>query len=296
MGGAMMTLSVELLNLKTVIFLLERLPQTTVTLGAGYHLGYHHGNQWEDRTCDVWLMKTDFDGNIIWSKCYGGTGDDYPAKVFQNDDGGFTVFGTTKSLDGDVVSTHNLQYNNEQMQSKIWVFRTDDQGNLIWERAIGTQKRAPETVADVIKHNDKEYTIAATAYPNHFEMTGDYYCSNDTIIPYSNENFWVLHITDIFNYDDPTGIEEQPEVVPLQMNVHPNPATTWVAIDYTLPNGNAKAELSIFNAMGVKVKQVELDGNQGQKVLDLRELSNGVYTITVLCGEYYLTEKLVITK
>ena len=181
------------------------------------------------------------------------------------------------------------------MQSKIWVFRTDDQGNLIWERAIGTQKRAPETVADVIKHNDKEYTIAATAYPNHFEMTGDYYCSNDTIIPYSNENFWILHITDIFNYDDPTGIEEQPEVVPLQMKVHPNPATTWVAIEYTLPNGNAKAELSIFNAMGIRVKQVELEGNEGQKVLDLRGLAPGVYFITLYCDGLRKLEKLVVT-
>lgn len=39
-----------------------------------------------------------------------------------------------------------------------------------------------------------------------------------------------------------------------------------------------------------------LKGNEGQKVLDLRELSNGIYTVTVLCGEYYLTEKLVVTK
>ena len=264
--------------------------------GAGYQLGYHNGNPWAGRTTDTWLMKADFDGNIIWSKCYGGTGDDYPIKVFQNEDGGFTVFGTTKSLDGDVVSTHNLQYNNEHMQSKIWVFRTDDQGNLIWERAIGTQKRAPETVADVIKHNDKEYTIAATAYPNHFEMTGDYYCSNDTIIPYSNENFWVLHITDIFNYDDPTGIEEQPEVVPLQMKVHPNPATTWVAIDFTLPGDAKTAAVEIVNSLGEKVMLSQLNGNVGQKVLDLRELANGVYTVTVLCGEYYQTEKLVITK
>lgn len=264
--------------------------------GAGYHFGYLNGQSWYRQTLDIWLIKTDFEGNIIWSKCYGGTADEFPLKAFQNEDGGFTVFGTTKSLDGDVVSTHNLQYNNEHMQSKIWVFRTDDQGNLIWERAIGTQKRAPETVADVIKHNDKEYTIAATAYPNHFEMTGDYYCSNDTIIPYSNENFWVLHITDIFNYDDPTGIEEQPKVVSLQMKVHPNPATTWVAVDYTLPTDNAKAELSVFNAMGVKVKQVELNGNQGQKVLDLRGLADGVYICTVLCGEYCQTQKIVITK
>ena len=264
---------------------------------AGYHLGYHHGNQWEDRTCDVWLMKTDFDGNIIWSKCYGGTGNDHPAKVFQNEDGGFTVFGTSNSIDGDVQSGQNLHLPwNGSPSSKIWVFRTDAEGNLLWERAIG-HKGNDINLSDVIKHNEKEYTLAATSGacvdP---EYQGDYNCTNAPLLEHGYKNWWVLHITDIFNYDDPTGIEEQPKVVPLQMNVHPNPATTWVAIDYTLPNGNAKAELSIFNAMGVKVKQVELDGSQGQKVLDLRELANGVYTITVLCGEYSQTEKVVITK
>ena len=47
---------------------------------------------------------------------------------------------------------------------------------------------------------------------------------------------------------------------------------------------------------GEKVMQSQLNGNVGQKVLDLRELTNGVYTITILCGEYYQTEKLVVTK
>ena len=265
--------------------------------GAGYHIGYPHNIPSYGRTRDIWLMRTDFDGNIIWSKCYGGSGKEGPNKVFQNEDGGFTVFGTSKSIDGDVQSGQNLHLAwDEYTNSRIWVFRTDAEGNLLWERAIG-HKGNDIDLSDVIKHNEKEYTLAATsASATNPETQGDYNCTNAPLLEHGYKNWWVLHITDIFNYDDPTGIEEQPKVVPLQMKVHPNPATTWVAIDYTLPNGNVKAELSIFNAMGIRVKQLELEGNEGQKVLDLRELSNGVYTITVLCGEYYLTEKLVITK
>lgn len=263
--------------------------------GAGYHLGYHHGNQWEDRTCDVWLMKTDFDGNIIWSKCYGGTGNDHPAKVFQNDDGGFTVFGTSKSIDGDVQSMANLIVPGYGIDNKLWIFRTDSEGNLLWERALGPQGTYMAQMSDVIKLDDKTYTIAATSHVvGEHQYAGDWNCSNENLC--SGKSFWVLHITDIFNYDDPTGIEEQPKVVPLQMKVHPNPATTWVAIDYTLPTDNAKAELSVFNAMGVKVKQVELDGNQGQKVLDLRGLAPGVYFYTLCCGGLRQTDKLVLVR
>ena len=263
--------------------------------GAGYHLGYINNLPAYGRTHDIWLMKTDFDGNIIWNKCYGGTGNDSPIKVFQNEDGGFTVFGTSKSIDGDVQSGQNLHLPwNGTPSRKIWAFRTDADGNLLWERAIG-HKGNDIDLSDVIKHNEKEYTLAATSGacvdP---EYQGDYNCTNAPLLEHGYKNWWVLHITDIFNYDDPTGIEEQPKVVPLQMNVHPNPATTWAAIDYTLPNGNAKAKLSIFNAMGIKVKQVELDGSQGQKVLDLRGLAPGVYFITLYCDGLEQTGKLVL--
>ena len=264
--------------------------------GAGYHLGYPHGDEFYGKTCDIWLIKTDFDGNIIWSKCYGGTGDEFPHKVFQNEDGGFTVFGTTQSLDGDVASTSNMHPHQPEVGQKIWVFRIDAGGNMLWERAIGHYGNTPIYLGDVIKHDDVTYTLAATSPGSSSTNTlynGDLNCSNSEFCGYNN--YWVLHITDIFNYDDPTGIEEQPKVVPLQMNVHPNPATTWVAIDYTLPNGNAKAELSIFNAMGIRVKQVELEGNEGQKVLDLRGLAPGVYFITLYCDGIRKLEKLVVT-
>ncbi len=82
----------------------------------------------------------------------------------------------------------------------------------------------------------------------------------------------------------------------LQMDIHPNPATAWVTVDYTLPDGNTKAELSIFNTMGIKVKQMELDGNQGQKVIDLHEFARGVYTCAIGCDEYFQIKKLVIGK
>ena len=265
--------------------------------GAGYHLGYYNNLPYMGRTTDTWLIRTDADGNIIWSRCYGGTGNEFPTKAFQNEDGGFTVFGTTESIDGDAQSAQNLHWSwQEYVYSKLWVFRTDVNGNLMWERAIGTKMSRDMYLDDVVKLSDTEYTILATAHPPAEGHEGDFSCTNWDNRLCGYDSYWVLHITDIFNYDDPTGIEEQPKVVPLQMNVHPNPATTWVAIDYTLPNGNAKAELSVFNAMGIRVKQVELDGSQGQKVLDLREFASGVYTCTVACGEYFQTQKIVITQ
>ena len=263
--------------------------------GAGYHFGYYHDMPYLGQTNDIWLIRTDADGNIIWSRCYGGTGMEFPTKAFLNEDGGFTVFGTTQSIDGDAQSAQNLYAPtpyDEYVYHKLWLFRIDSDGNLLWERAIGTKMHTNIYLDDVVKLSDTEYTILATAHPPAAGCEGDFNCTNwdDRLCGY--ESYWVLHITDIFDYD---GVEEL-QTGKIGINVYPNPATTWVAFDYTLPGDAEKATLTLTNALGVKVAAYNLSGNQGQKVLDLREFANGVYTITVLCGEYYQTVKLVITK
>lgn len=78
--------------------------------------------------------------------------------------------------------------------------------------------------------------------------------------------------------------------------VSPNPANTWIAVDYTLPAGATKAQMRIVNALGMTVATYDLQGKETQKVLDLRDLASGVYTYTVFCGKYSQNGKLVIVK
>lgn len=82
----------------------------------------------------------------------------------------------------------------------------------------------------------------------------------------------------------------------MSVSVNPNPATTWTAVDFTLPGDAVKAIITITNTLGVTVSSSELSGHQGQKVLDLRHLPDGVYVYSVRCGEYVRTGKLVISK
>lgn len=82
----------------------------------------------------------------------------------------------------------------------------------------------------------------------------------------------------------------------LRVEVKPNPATTWVVINFTLPGNAKKATLILTNSLGVKVASYSLNEHEGQKVLDLRDFDSGVYTCTVVCDEYYQTQKIVITQ
>ncbi|MBQ6305399.1 MAG: T9SS type A sorting domain-containing protein [Bacteroidales bacterium] len=86
------------------------------------------------------------------------------------------------------------------------------------------------------------------------------------------------------------------EALGFTVSVSPNPATTWVKVDYTLPASVHSASLSLTNTYGVTVANYELSAGETQKVLDLRFLADGVYFYTVLCGKHSQTGKLIIVK
>ncbi len=90
--------------------------------------------------------------------------------------------------------------------------------------------------------------------------------------------------------------EDISKALGFRINVSPNPAITWAAVDFSLPVGMTKAQIIIVNSMGMKVATYELSGKEGQKVFDLRNLCPGVYTYRACCGKYSLTGKLVIVK
>ena len=224
--------------------------------GAGYHPGHWYGQSWMPLTSDIWLLRTDLDGNVLWSKCYGGTKDEQIVKVFLNEDGGFTVFGTAMSLDGDSQSANNLKPAwNLEIGNKLWVFRTDSNGNLLWERAIGTQTESHEYLKDVIKHNDREYMLLAECGSSGGEMPcGDYNCTNDTAyLMNSYSNYWVLHVTDTVDYAT-LQVPERPQPQEETAQVYPNPTNNKVWI--VLPEDVLVDEIRVYNIFGQVVKSV----------------------------------------
>jgi len=78
---------------------------------------------------EMWVVKMDPVGAIIWAKTYGGSGGEGGFNICESSDGGYLVLGTTSSNDGDVSEHHGL--------GDIWAVRLDLDGNIIWERAFG---------------------------------------------------------------------------------------------------------------------------------------------------------------
>jgi len=68
---------------------------------------------------DLWLLKTDVNGDLEWNYTYGGTGWDGGQCVEQTTDGGYVITGFTVSygVDGDV-----------------WLIKTDEKGDVEWNK------------------------------------------------------------------------------------------------------------------------------------------------------------------
>jgi hypothetical protein len=82
---------------------------TTWSFGAGW--------------IDLFLIKTDADGNVQWAKTYGGTDDDYASSVQQTSDGGYIVAGYTSSFGAGWID--------------LFLIKTDADGNVQWAKTYG---------------------------------------------------------------------------------------------------------------------------------------------------------------
>jgi len=78
---------------------------------------------------DIFILKIDTNGNLIWRKNYGGTNFDTSRAIHKTQDGGFLVSGNSRSSDGNIKENKG--------QNDALVLKIDNNGNLKWLKTLG---------------------------------------------------------------------------------------------------------------------------------------------------------------
>ena len=110
---------------------------------------------------DGWIIKLDSNGNKLWSKCFGGNGNDYLNSIIQTADGGYIAAGETLSNDGD-FSEHHGGYTDG------WIIKFDSNGNREWSKCFGGSD--DDSLKGIIQLSDGGYI----AVGNTMSIDGDF--------------------------------------------------------------------------------------------------------------------------
>lgn len=205
---------------------------------------------------DMYVIRTDDNGNVIWAKTFGGTGADYAYNIFETEDGNYTVSGYSDSFSGS---------------QDVYLIKIDGDGNLIWEKYYGD-------------HLDNEYMYGGTATSDGgYLFTGrlDYYIS-------AMDDIFVLKLG--------------PEIQDINANIYkstdhltisPNPAKSQVHISTQYSAGIE--HLTIYDLRGNKIFGfIKRSGTQNKEFcLDVTDFLNGIYIVEVISGTSVFSAKFV---
>ncbi len=227
----------------------------TESFGAGYS--------------DVYLVRTNADGDTLWIKTYGGTNSDYGESVQECAGGGFIIAGMTGSFGANPDTTD------------VYLIRTDADGDTLWTKTYGGTD------------NDWGYSVRECAGGGFIiaGMTGSFGAGYSDV--------YLIRV-------GPEGTEiEERDSSPLAQNdrlrVFPNPSFGNALIKYGLPE-KASITLRLYDISGRLVKTIYSGAQEkGYYAINVGArsivpLPAGVYFIRFETDKFKATRKLTIIR
>lgn len=166
---------------------------------------------------DVWIVKTDFAGNILWTKTYGGNEHDAATSVEETPDNGFIIGARTQSHGNG--------------ETDYWLLRTDNLGDTLWTRTFGGELN--EYPGECHQTTDGGYI-----FMGYSESFGN-----------GNHDLWLIKL-------DADGLLQKSEINKSLFSIYPNPVDEKLYIKSENSFENAES-IVIYDLNGRIIKSYE---------------------------------------
>jgi len=263
---------------------------------------------------DVYTIKTDMNGDTLWTYVYHGNMPDFSTDVIETYTGNYIIAGQTKSFglggfDGYKII---LSPSGNPVFFNYYGGASNDENFFSIHESLGG-RYAMLGFTNSFGAGDKDLLLYIENPYNGFHSATiggankdiGYSLSQTTdkgyIICGSTMSFSILDHIYLIKTDSngvasgstnviDTRIEQY--VIPSKLNIYPNPSDTYIVLN--LSNYDEKAMvISIYDLLGKLVYRNENAKNQ-EYVLNIEEYENGVYFISVNSSRMTITDKIVI--
>ncbi|HYD20156.1 MAG TPA: T9SS type A sorting domain-containing protein [Flavipsychrobacter sp.] len=129
-------------------------------------IAFNHGSK------DLWLLRLDSSGNLLWEKTYGSSSGDHALSFAQTSSSGYIILGSSNGSDNDVP----FHYGTNQFLMDWFVVKTDSLGNLLWSKTIGGTGDEWSINGSIYEINNAYYLIGCSS-------SKDYDCTDTSWHP-----------------------------------------------------------------------------------------------------------------
>jgi hypothetical protein len=203
---------------------------------------------------DVWIIKINALGTIVWQKALGGTGTDYASSIQQRLDGSYIVAGYTYSNNGDVSGNHTT----DNSLNDYWVIKLNADGTIVWQKTLGGTDG--DFATSIQLTSDNGYILAGTTGSNDGDVTGNH----------GNGDYWVVKLT-TDNLDT-----SEFEFVKNSI-IYPNPSNSY----FVIQNKELSAENFVYNIIDLTGRIILSGNSKYSETINIESLKTGNYIIQI---------------
>ncbi|MEZ5014088.1 MAG: MopE-related protein [Chitinophagales bacterium] len=126
---------------------------------------------------DVWVIRLNIDGEIVWQRTYGGSDSENGFYISETADGGAIISGSSNSNDFDLS-----EHIGDNSHSDAWIFKINFDGDLVWQKNLGGTN--DDIFYNVSEIEDSIFYCIGYTYSDDIDVIGNH----------GNSDFWLVKL------------------------------------------------------------------------------------------------------